>query len=248
MFRINYWSCGAFANWLRGTKKPYALTLEEWEDWRKEAKAKSPVRYWIAETCLNKLQNIVSFPFDVWSNCRNYIYNRWVSRSHVLDTGFKPGRYYEMDERILHALFNEFVNFVEVELAWMHVIGYKKLQKKYGISGRKGRSEEAGLAYLEWASNLKCDFDPKHKDEPSPQAESAQKIKELYTWWKNRPNRPDPAEVSGWSDYCSKNEWSSNDKQRGAIFKKMEKIELKYEKEDEQKLIELIKIRKHLWT
>lgn len=251
--RVHYWSCSPLADWLRGTKKPYALTTEEWEDWRTEAKTKRPIRYFVAEHCLNKLQDFFLFPCDLFRNLRSYYYNRWVSKSHVLDTGFKPGSYYELDERILHALFNELVNFVEIELAWMHVIGDKKQQKKFGISGRKGRSPEAGLAYLEWASNLKCEFSSKHKDEPSPQAISSQKIRELYTWWKNRPNRPDPTEVSGWDEYCqrtgqARSRDKEENKRRMSIYKKLEKIERQYEKEDEQKLIELIKIRKHLWT
>jgi hypothetical protein len=40
---------------------------------------------------------------------------------------------------------------------------------------------------------------------PTGQAERAKEIKELYTWWTvTYPNRPDPHEASGWSEYCDR--------------------------------------------
>ena len=112
-FRYNYWSCSKFANFIRGTPKPWALEWDEWEDWRKTAKEKHPWRFWLAEEGLNKLQNFFFFPYDVWSSWKYYYKIRFRDKLHYLKTGFKPGEYYDLDERILYALFNELKIFVE---------------------------------------------------------------------------------------------------------------------------------------
>ena len=56
-------------------------------------------------------------------------------------------------------------------------------------------------------------------------------------------------QVSGWSDYCKKKKIEGVDDEKSRIaLEKLTSLEEKYEKEDEDMLIELIKIRKHLWT
>ena len=112
-FRFNYWSCSKFADFIRGTPKPWALEWDEWEEWRKTAKAKYPWRFWLAEEGLNKLQNFFFFPYDLWSSWRYYYKIRFRDKLHYLKTGLKPGEYYDLDERILYALFNELKIFVE---------------------------------------------------------------------------------------------------------------------------------------
>jgi len=255
--RWNYWSCGKFAEWIRGEKKPLALTMEEWEAWRKELKKKSPYRYYFSEVLLNKIQNIVCWPSDVVNSIRAYIENRYITKTHYLKTGLEPGQYHELDDRILFGLFNELVDFIEVEQAWLYSLGNK--EKKYIF--KKGRCIEAGVDYLNWASELKYEEDCGiYKDdpnygEPTRQALAAKKILELYNWWKNRPKRPDPMDLSGWSKYCEDNKSEDGiypsfkkDEKKSEIFEKLEEIEEQYEKEDEAMLIDLIKIRKSLWT
>jgi len=112
-FRFNYWSCSKFADFIRGTPKPWALQLDEWKQWRQTAKKKHPWRFWLAEEGLNKLQNFFFFPYDLWSSWRYYCKIRFRDKLHYLKTGFKPGEYYDLDERILYALFNELKIFVE---------------------------------------------------------------------------------------------------------------------------------------
>lgn len=177
------------------------------------------------------------FPCDVWTSFSSYFRNRFVKKTHVLKTGLKPGLYHELDERILHGLFNELKDFVEVETAGR----MRHSKAKYLF--KKGRCPEAGLDHLRWASGLKFgenDLVSKkdsHYGKPTPQAISASKILELYYWWLDRPNRPDPMEESG---FAEKNE--------DRTFKKLQSIEKKYSKDDEKMLIALIKIRKELWT
>lgn len=243
--RLNYWSCSKFADWVRGEKKPFALELDAWEDWRKEASSKRPVRYFLAETLLDKIQDLVSLPWDLAHSLSAWWDNRFVSQTHVLKTGLPAGEYHELDERILHGLFNEFREFVESELARMQGWG----DEKYKFT--KGRCPEAGLDHLKWAMSLRLEepfVSKKDSDwgKPTPQAKSAAKMLELYKWWTEvRPNRPDPHEASGWSKCWDK---KGSDKAKDAALKRLQKIEEEYEAEDEKMLVRLIKVRKSLWT
>jgi hypothetical protein len=248
--RIHYWSCSKLANLIRGCEKPPYLTMDDWEKWRSEVKAKSPIRYFIAEKLLNRIQDFINFPKDIYNSIRYYIRNRFITKTHYLKTGLEPGVYHELDERILYGLFNELVDFVEVEQAW---INYISNDKKYNF--KNGRCIESGLDHLKWASGLKYDEDcgiaegEELYGKPTPQSESASKILELYSWWKDRKYRTDPMEASGWSDYCEKKKIEGLDDKKSRIaLEKLTNLEEKYEKEDEDMLIELIKIRKHLWT
>jgi hypothetical protein len=244
-YRFNYWSCSKLADLIRGSKKPYALTLEDWDDWKNNVKNKSKIRYYIAEKFLNKLQDFFYFPFDLYRTIEIYLYNRFVSKTNCLKTGFKPGSYYELDERILFGLFNELKNFVEIELA--NKIPQED-RKKHKYKGWEKRSASAGLCYLQWAMSLKYDKnfgDIKDFGKPTPQAKSAKKIFDLYNWWLSRDSRPCPMDLSGWSENHKE---KSNSKKRMQSFKEMQNIEEKYEAEDEKMLINLIKIRRDLWS
>lgn len=138
------------------------------------------------------------------------------------------------------------------------------------------RHPEAGLHYLEWEMSLVQDdawygnhepsiSEAKEKGEygkPTGQALSAKEQFELYNWWKNiRPNRPDPYDASGYNDYFAMLEKNGKDfldsledqtPEQAAISRKCSmdchEIEQAYEKEDEEMLIRLIKIRRSLWT
>lgn len=239
--RWNYWSCSSFADWIRGVPKPKALSLEDWESWRKDTKDKSPWRFFLAETFLNSVQNAFLFPSDIFASIRSYIDNRFFTKTHCLKTGLAPGRFYELDERILYGLFNELEEFVEVELARSYSFSHEG--KKYKFF--RGRCPTAGMDYLRWASSLKVQFVPKGDldyGKPTEQAKSAKKIMKLYLWWKSRASRPDPFEKSGWTQDFD------NPSKRSACFNRLRKIEQDYEKEDENMLISLVKIRKHLWS
>ena len=75
----NYWSCSPFADWLRGTSKPKAATSEGWDEWNEKAAIDYPVRYWIVEEGLGKVQDFVTWPKRKVGDVRNYITNRYVS-------------------------------------------------------------------------------------------------------------------------------------------------------------------------
>jgi hypothetical protein len=252
--RIHPWNCGKFADLIRGSVKPAGLTWDGWKEWKIEQKMKRPVRYWLAEEGLIKLQNFLMFPADIYREVKYYIRNCWIDKTHYFQTGLEPGHYYEFDYRLLHALFNELVIFVETEYASMAKFNNKN--KKYKF--KNGRCAEAAMDYFNWCCKLKFDknygVNKKHPDygKLTPQAISAQKIKELYLWWKDvRPNRPEPAKAAGinW-DQSREDALLGGKITRKELleFRKLEKIEQSYDKEDTKMLIELIKIRKEIWT
>lgn len=61
------------------------------------------------------LRAFVGFPFDLYTTLDTYCQNRFISRIHILDTKFPKGVYYEIEDRMLHGLFNTFIDFVENE-------------------------------------------------------------------------------------------------------------------------------------
>lgn len=265
--KSKHWSCSKFADWLRGTPKLSAGTAEEWSAWEKTAKTKKN-RYWLAENGLDHLQNFIFWPTNRINDVRHYINNRWIMKSHALTSNLKRGQWCSFDMRLLHSTFDELINFVEIELAWMQVISSKEEYKKYKaptLFHIRWRSSEAGIAYLNWAAELKVDDDWVDKNDPdfgqpTSQALAAEETLILYRWWKHeRPNRPDPSDASGWSELCEKKRNTAEDcgipfintaKDEHAcsildIYSEMEKEQ---EEEDTAMLIRLIKIRQHLWT
>ena len=276
--RVRYWSCSKFADWLRGTPKPSAETGKGWKDWRQQAQIQHPVRYWLAEEGLDAIQNTLWYIPDKFYDVKYYINNRWVSRTHALTAhprDIPRGQWRDVGNRFLPCLFNELVDFVEVELAWWHIAwSDKEERKKYDapfwatgwFRWRTWRCPQAGLDNLEWQRNLvwkeeECHPGSPEIGKPTRQAIAAKEILDLYTWWtKVYPNRPDVHDASGWSAYCATrrnkgfdffdmDEKSPEDAEMcRAALNKSQEIEEAYNKEEEEMMIRLIKIRSSLWT
>lgn len=274
--RNHYWTCSKFADWLRGTPKPGAETSEGWRRWRRHARVAHPVRYWLADEGLDYLQTIVYFIPDQIYAAKYYINNRWITRTHALTahpSDIPRGEWRDVGYRFLPCLFNELVDFVEVELAWFHLAWEgKSVRARYNMPWwavgwwrvRTWRCAEAGLDNLRWQMELtnKDWTDEKDPDygKPTLQAEAAREIFELYHWWKHiRPQRVDPMEASGWSAYCDRrraqdpDDWlfgddANNKIDTGPMLAEMNRMEEEHEAEDEAMMIRLIKIRRALWT
>lgn len=235
--RFDYWSCSKFANLIRGEEKPCALPWDEWETWRETSAKKHPYRYWAAEKVLDFLQDIMNLPIDIYHTIEVYVRNRFIDKLHYLKTGLSTGDYYDLDHRILHGIFNELVIFVESELA--HTMKVYP-ERKYKFV--KGRCKQAGLDYLNWAGQLKLNedygFNPNDEDYNKPTAQSidSQKILQLYNWWLDRDYRVDPHDLY------------SKEKDGKYYYRKIGEMDDNYDKEDTEKLIELIQIRSSLWT
>ena len=278
--RSNYWSCSAFADWIRGIEKGGAKTGRGWRDWELEAKTKYPIRYWIAEEALDAVQNFIWWPVDKLYDIKYYINNRWVTRTHCLTAhprDIKPGQWQDVGYRFLPCLFNELVDFVEIELAWWHLAWSPEERPKYKMPWwavgwfrwRTWRCPQAGLDNLKWQSELvwkenECEPGSPNIGQPTYQAIKAQEILALYKWWTEvYPNRPDVHDVSGWSAICDRrreknggslaifdneDETAEEKEATNRALDLSHEIEQQYEQEDEEMLIRLIKIRRSLWT
>ena len=275
-----YWSCSPFADWLRGTPKGGAKTAEDWDNWHTQASRAHPVRYWLADTALDNLQDFVTWPVRKLYDIKYYINNRWITRTHSLTAhprDIKPGQWQDVGNRFLPCLFNELVDFVEIEQAWSHIAwSDKEERKKYNapfwatgwFRWRTWRCPKAGMDHLNWAAELRMTEDwgihsgDKGYGELTQQAKNAREVRELYLWWtETYPNRRDPYEASGWTAYCEAARLANGGKlmfgsdkspalkkQSDKAHKLLQKLEADYEKEDEAMLIRLIKIRNSLWT
>lgn len=170
--------------------------------------------------------------------------NRFADKLHVLQTGLEVGRYYDYDARLLHGMFNSFVQFIE---------------------------DDQSLENLKWELTLTNDYEWLPEDEakqqpdygtPTHQAISAKEKLALYTWWKEtRPARPCAYDASGYKAWSQENKkeddsfWAAfaddDETKRGtraALSKKWHEIDEQYDKEDEEMMIRLIRIRRTCWT
>lgn len=197
--RIKYWSNSKFADWVRGVQKPPYLEWRQWDTWNEVTKLSKPLRYFLAEEGLDRLQDIVMFPNDVVYSIRLWIENKYINKTHALtSSSLKRGDFHEFETRMLHCLFDELVNFVECEKAWMAVIcesdPVKYPRPKFRFF-KTYRNRQAGLDYLNWEASVRD-----NNGELREQAKSAKEILELYHWWtETRKNRPDIYEESGWN-------------------------------------------------
>jgi hypothetical protein len=275
MIRTRYWSIGRFADWLRGTPSPVALTSRGWREWREQAQQAHPVRYWLAEEGLDFLQSVVKFVPDRLYAIKYYVNNRWITRTHALTahpSHIPRGEWRDVGWRFLPCLFNELRDYVEVELAWWHVAWADPAERaKYNVPWwatgwwrvRTWRCAQAGLDNLEWQMALQQDWrsdDDPERELPSPQAETAREILALYKWWTEvYPNRPDPHDASGWSELCGRRRETGGlfdfedrtpeeQQEVNHILDLTRSIEEQQEQEDEEMMIRLIRVRKALWT
>ncbi len=263
--RNSYWSSSKFAEFVRmccaAPIKPEAATAEEWATWRKYFQSNHKFAYWFVEEFLDNAQDVVYWPSDKLNDVRTYVINRFVDKLHYLPTRFKPGDYYELDDRLLHGMFESLVDFVECEKAHMELMCNSKENElpwwyhSWITRWKSIRSREIGMKYLKW----EADLDKNEENMDNGQADHARETIALYTWWKDvRPVRPDPYDVSGWSDICAKhdslddllsdNKNEEEEKESKDSLNNLWQIEKQYDDEDEQMMIRLIKIRKGLWT
>lgn len=264
--RVRYWSCSKFAKWIRskaGYSKPSAATLEEWDVWKSDAEKNHRLVHWLTDEFLDMVQDVVYWIPDRLHDVRYYVKARWFDKYWCMDTKLKRGQYYDVDTRMLHGMFETLVDFVEIEKAhmtcWLDKEIKKPIRYKFPLFRWKSiRSRELGMKYLKWEMSLDSPDLPENERVPT-QAADAREVAKLYIWWKDvRPNRIDPMDVSGWSEYCKlkrdeqgKRRFVSPKEDRektNAMLSMMSKVESDYDAEDEEMLIRLVKIRKYMWT
>lgn len=225
---------------------PTATTMEGWDQWHKDSSAASPFLYWLLDNGYHSFRRTILYPFTLFINVVHHIRNRFITKSHLMKTGLKPGQWHEFETRLIHGMFNELVEFVEVELANMQrICGEYQYIPKYQryfpwiiTTFMLNRSAEAGMAYLDWEASLVhdesyCSADSPNFGKPTSQAIAAIEIKDLYYWWTAiRPNRKDL-----YMDDASKLD-----------FHTINAEEEFREEKDEEMMNRLIKVRRAMWT
>lgn len=273
--RFKYWGSNKLTAWLykrAKLAKPQAATAEEWEDWNTNTSRQAKFATWL-DNALDQLQHYVMFPFDVWYSIRLYIRNRYFTRTHLLVTDLEPGLWHEFDNRLLHGMFGAFADFIETENAASELYFRDKAERRRichecDISWTAQlfsrwitiRSPKMGIRHLTWEIGLTKDKDwgltPDDAEwgKPTPQAAAAKETLELYLWWKNRKFRPDPAIASGWmAEYEAANAAGTGVRglqlsSTSGSLERMDQIEEAYNKEDEEMMHKLIKMRGYMWT
>lgn len=143
----------------------------EWWDRRDDMlRRRAPVRYFLQHDLPIVVKRQKHRLNDAWWKVRH----RTTDRFHIVNTGLKPG-YYEINDRMLHAMFALLVEYVEVGLA----------SKNY--DSKLATPKERGVEYLDWEIN-----DPQCA---GPQADTAATVKDLYLWWTVER----PARLDSWS-------------------------------------------------
>lgn len=225
------------------------------------------------------LPDKVTSPFSGKRFRPNNIFVKWIKRVlryqylnpyNVVKIRSLNRSYHDPSEVLLHAMFAVLVDYVEVELAWLSVIMIKNSElRKKGFSWWDIfkfrvcdilRSEKLGKEHLRWEKSLK----------EGNQAAIAKEVELLYNWWKKRPQRKDPMDLSGLSKFYDKyrdkimkfrpcNDGSGCSESYNELTKKQEKeydrlLKLCWKLEEEQRqedinmMIRLAKIRDGLWT
>lgn len=236
----NYWSDSRFCKWIlakNNIPSPIALSEKEWENYH-EKYDNLPASKFV--NFLNKIQKILYYPIDKFHEIRIFLRNIFIYKLHYLKTNLPLGEYYDLEHRMLHGLFNEFVIYIEIEKASMNYSYFKKHNIKYNL-WFPNRSPEAGLDYLKW--EIENSWGKEQK-------EQAQWELDAYNWWKyERPKRIDPyAETYPKFQNGKIIQNIVNSKGWKDVVKTCCELEEQYDEEDTKWLIELIKRRTKLWT
>jgi hypothetical protein len=239
-------------------QRPGYATAQEWKKWNRITQSKYPLTYLLSETLsqwISLQTRNISAPFK---KIYNFFYYRFYEKNHLVQTSLKPN-YYDADLRMLHANFQLLVDFVEIECAAGCRESHQKpsLVKRLTQGLNAWRNPELGLKYL----------DPHAIDENEPgvdqikrQNQSNAELKRLYIWWtQERPARVDPYDTEKWTNFHSGHtgqdvwDWvEPNNKQtrqqlNDAVAESI-KLEDHYNREDQENLEKLIKLRKYLWS
>jgi hypothetical protein len=242
---------------------PEAASMEDWDEWNNNA-MKSKFKWFIADIVPTWFA--VTFQYR-YENFISKLKSKYIRKHNLIKiNSLKDDEWYDTDTRLMHGMFQLIVDFVELEKSHMQIVlseeNTTRRMRKVNY-----RSAEMGIKYLDWEISLK-------KEESGlNQAKNAKTIKELFVWWKyDRPMRVEPMDVKGsmgmsTNTFYDAMEDDKNDSDRVSsmfaridrkkdkepeLYKSVNKAcddaEKKYDKEDEQMLIKLVKIRKSLWT
>lgn len=224
-------------------------------------------------------------------------YRTW-DKYHIVKTELEP-HYWDKDHILLYSNFAILADFVEDECAFMELCWHKEKRKRlvhklYFLVPRpfdqffRFRDRQAGLDFINWHAdrvmdaeerkNLGLESEEEYKNHVESYSAPWKEIRSLYLWWRDTyPNRRDPMDLSGWSEWCNRKRERDGDifpsvpcawdkdgiptmyeivdnntdweaKEQRRILDECHRIEREQDDEDTEMLTRLIKVRHTLWT
>lgn len=201
-------------------KKPYALTHDGWEQWAVNNKKKYPIRYFLQETFMDYLRKYFLWPLERVFVKKLY----WGFKYRFI----KKHQYNIIRPTTLKPGYYDPVELM-IHSCFHLLVEYVDFQRKEGLHIQTFSWNAA----KEWYSIIR-----------------------LYEWWKNeRPYREDTLKALPDGPPGAPDMWIFSDryintpeyKEWSDVAKEHRQAEYDWELEDEQKLIELVKLREKLW-
>lgn len=201
--------------------EPECLSIDGWEQWEREASKSSPVAWFVRKT-------VPRWFSRTW---RGYVHDPWYwlkcriwHRHNVVVIRSLPPTWTDRDERILHAVFQLLVDFVEREEhprgEWSHLNRTREQLVEAYNTAYEECDPEIAAGILKTAEKRADDW---------------LEIKALYEWWTvERPARKEaPVGPDGYDS-----EWgrASNE------------LDAQRDDEDDAMLHRLIDVRGYLWS
>jgi hypothetical protein len=209
--------------------KPYALPMRgwgskagdfTWDDWREQARAKHPFRFWLHETFPHWIRVHITMKIEHWWYwLRTHTYNRY----HILDLRSDVGLTYkwgwvEVDQAMMLACFNLLRSFVE---------------------------KQDGLAYLKWEDpNWYANASQDEKDMHDKQRADLIGIKTLYDWWMTGRQKEHEALDAAYERDSGGMRLAIGNPKLKAYGEALRDLDSR----DDEMLAKLMKYRRHLWT
>lgn len=160
--RNTYWST-LIEDLFNKEPKP-VVSFKDLEEMVAHLNTKDPV--WVR--IVDKIQDIVMFPFDLYHSVRIYIKNS-KGNTHVLDGGLEKGQWYDLDYRISRCLFNELDKFITQEKGletheWEKTLVYNDSwdegTERYGqLTDQAKAAIEQDFIWKWWLENKDVDID-----------------------------------------------------------------------------------------
>lgn len=265
-----HYSDSRLFRWLRvnvfKVDKPVALEWGGWDKWDEKTKAERPLAYFFTETLPDWLEKPAEWLIDPIYDVKYYMVNRWIDKTHVLESKLSKGKWHELETRLLHCMFDELINHVEIEMAWSHIAWSDQEERaKYHapwyatgwFRTRTWRCPEAALDHLRWEQGLVWKAEEVGEDselvgQRMDQAVRADEILALYTWWKEtRPSRGDAWDVTGfrafWKSMDAKYDDSDGERTSWINFKKNDKNLTPEEDAEYWRLHKLVEQQEQAW-
>lgn len=208
-----------------------AYSAEGWSDREKYGKEHHPMLLKIHTT----IENTIDFITMSWeryiSDPKWYVYHRFFKRTHLIDTKLPKGAYLETFDKMLYGVMGELVDFIDNQKSGYPWELDELTKQKQGIENLI--DEGQGMNDSQW-QNMEIAW-------------------EIYSWWKNYPNRLKELDAILGKVKCDEDtpfleQLSNTSDETKAVYGEHWDAEEALQEEEKVMLTRLINIRYSLWT